>query len=91
MPYYRLYSVDAFDGHITDVRHFDADSDAIAIASIQSDLSGVSRELWNQGRKVADFTPKTLPALKLGAMATLIIPTLGWRWNPLKTHCQLVD
>jgi hypothetical protein len=55
MFYYRLYSLDIMDAHIIDVLDFRADGDAEAIIKVGSPNSGVSRELWNQGRKVMEF------------------------------------
>lgn len=54
MTYYRLYSLDIRDKHIVDIRDFFAEGDAAAIAKIGAP-DGVSRELWNRGRKVMDF------------------------------------
>lgn len=56
LAYYRLYSLDTQDRHIIDVRDFSADGDAAAITKVGAPLLGVSRELWNLGRKVLDFT-----------------------------------
>jgi len=91
VSYYRLYSIDGLTGHITDVSHFNAYSDASAITLVKPDILGVSRELWNRGRKVADFEPRILPAIKLGLIGALVNPSRGWRWNPLESHCQLLD
>ena len=55
MHYYRVYSLDIMDAHIIDVRDFRASGDAAAILKVGPPLSGVSRELWNLGRKVMDF------------------------------------
>ena len=55
MFYYRLYSLDIMDAHIIDVLDFRADGDAEAIIKAGSPNMGVSRELWNQGRKVMEF------------------------------------
>ena len=55
MHYYRLYSLDTTDAHIIDVYDFRADGDAAAILKVGDPLVGVSRELWNLGRKVMDF------------------------------------
>jgi len=54
MHYYRLYSLDNSDDHIIDVRDFRANGDADAILKV-APLCGVTRELWNLGRKVMDF------------------------------------
>jgi hypothetical protein len=55
MFYYRLYSLDLMDAHIIDFLDFRADCDAEAILKVGSPNMGVSRELWNQGRKVMEF------------------------------------
>ena len=55
MAYYRLYSLDLKDVHFTDFVHFEADNDVAAIIAAKIGHFGVSRELWNQGRKVMDF------------------------------------
>lgn len=55
MYYYRLYSLDMSDAHIIDVRDFQAAGDPAAILMVGAPVSGVSRELWNLGRKVMDF------------------------------------
>ena len=55
MYYYRVYSLDPDGCHIIDVQDFRADGDAAAILKVGPPLSGVSRELWNLGRKVMDF------------------------------------
>ena len=55
MHYYRLYSLDLDDHHIIDVHDFRADGDDAAIKKAGAPIVGVSRELWNQGRKVLDL------------------------------------
>jgi hypothetical protein len=55
MAYYRVYSLDLMDRHIIDVHHFEANGDAAAISKVGCAALGVSRELWNLGRKVMDF------------------------------------
>ena len=55
MHYYRLYSLDIKDAHIIDVHDFRADTDVAAILKVGPPVVGVSRELWNLGRKVMDF------------------------------------
>lgn len=56
MHYYRLYSLDIMDAHIVDVRDFRADGDADAILKAGAPILGETRELWNRGRKVMDFS-----------------------------------
>lgn len=55
MAYYRIYSLDRADAHIVDVNDFEAEGDAAAIAKVGPCALGLSRELWNRGRKVMDF------------------------------------
>lgn len=59
MSYYRLYSFDLDDSHIIDVSSFEADSDSAAFLQVLPGEPGVARELWNLGRKVLDFAPRT--------------------------------
>ena len=62
MHYYGLYSLDVSDTHIIDVSDFRADGDAAAILKVGNPVAGVSRELWNLGRKVMGFrTVNALP------------------------------
>lgn len=62
MAYYRLYSLDFRERRFSDVIHFDAECDAAAILTVKPDAFGISRELWNQGRKVMDFARRTAPS-----------------------------
>jgi len=55
MYYYRLYYLDSDDRHIIDVRDFRANGDALAIVKAGVALSGETRELWNQGRRVLEL------------------------------------
>jgi hypothetical protein len=57
MAYYRIYSLDQMGRHFIDVHHFEADGDADAVSKVGLGVLGVSRELWNLGRKVMDFAP----------------------------------
>ncbi len=91
MAYYRLYSLGLCDHHIMDVSAFSADSDPAAILQVMPDLLGVSRELWNQDRKVADFSPRVQSSSQVASsVSSLISGPRRWRWNPLEGHCQLV-
>ena len=77
MNYYRLYSLDNMDSHIVDVRDFRADGDDAAIVKVGGPVSGVSRELWNLGRKVMDFTqqsPSSADSLALASIQAQIMP-----------------
>jgi len=55
MYYYRLYYLDSDDHHIIDVRDFRANGDIAAIAKAGIPLSGETRELWNQSRRVLEL------------------------------------
>lgn len=93
MAYYRLYSLDLRKKHFTDVFHFSADCDASAILEVRPDSLGVSRELWNKGRKVMDFAPRAAPAAHretVSRFSNLIESGGRWKWNPLADHCQAV-
>ena len=92
MAYYRLYSLDARKKHFTDVYHFNSETDASAILEVVPDSSGVSRELWNQGRKVHDFASRSeaLVQRNLQIVPKFAICRDHWRWNPLGGHCQAV-
>lgn len=63
VAYYRLYSMSTEDEHIVDVDQIDADCDGDAILKVKIGDFGVSRELWNCGRKVMDFAPRTADAI----------------------------
>ena len=56
MYYYRLYYLDLEDHHIIDVRDFRANTDAAAIVKAGVPLTGETRELWHQGRRVLEFS-----------------------------------
>ena len=53
--YYRLYYLDLDGHHIIDVRDFRASGDVAAIMEAGVPLSGESRELWNQSRRVLEL------------------------------------
>lgn len=55
MYYYRLYYLDSNDHHIIDVRDFRANGDSLAIVKAGLPLSGETRQLWNQGRRVLEL------------------------------------
>ncbi len=58
MSYYRVYSLCNDGTHFVDFDQFDADGDTAAILKVKIGEVGVSRELWNLGRKVMDFSPR---------------------------------
>ena len=92
MAYYRLYSLDLEDSHIIDVSSFVADSDSSAIREVPRAVPGVSRELWNLGRKVMDFVAPAPMAPdeedEPNRFEKLIGSGAQWRWDPLQGHCQ---
>lgn len=93
MGYYRLYSLDPADEHIIDVAESHADSDSAAVLQVDPSASGTARELWNLGRKIADFPARNRAISPKKSAANLT--RLGeagrwWRWDPLAAHCQLV-
>lgn len=55
MYYYRLYYLDQNDHHIIDVEDFRADTDAAAVVKAGDPREGVSRELWNHGRRILEL------------------------------------
>jgi hypothetical protein len=93
MAYYRLYSLDPEDSHIVDVASFVADSDSAAIREVPRAVPGMSRELWNLGRKVMDFgapAPIAPDDDQPNRFDKLIGSGAGWRWDPLQGNCQVV-
>ena len=54
MYYYRLYYLDS-GAHIVDVRDFRANGDSLAVVKAGIPISGETRELWNQGRRVLEL------------------------------------
>ena len=52
MPYYRLYHLDQFTGHIVRAEELFAADDVAAIYDLQQRQSDHPLELWQQGRKV---------------------------------------
>ena len=52
MPYYRLYFLDRFSGHIDHFREFEADGDEAALAQCEEWREGCPMELWMRSRKV---------------------------------------
>ena len=53
--YYYRYFLDLNDHHIIDVRDFRANTDAAAIVKAGVPRQGISRELWNRGRRVLEL------------------------------------
>ncbi|HKR25297.1 MAG TPA: hypothetical protein VJS15_08570 [Allosphingosinicella sp.] len=52
MPYYRLYHLDPYSGHITGAEEMFAADDVAAIHAIQQRQAEHPFELWQGGRKV---------------------------------------
>jgi hypothetical protein len=52
VPYYRLYFMDRFSGHIDHFREFEADGDDAALASAEAWREDQPMELWNRERKL---------------------------------------
>jgi hypothetical protein len=54
LNYYRLYSLD-HDGHIVDVRAFEAGGDLAAIIAVGEAMPAEHRELWTGTRRVLEL------------------------------------
>ena len=52
MPYYRLYFMDRFNGHIDHFREFEAENDEAALAICEGWQEDRPMELWNGPRKL---------------------------------------
>jgi hypothetical protein len=52
--HYRLYTFGS-DGHVVEVREFQAPTDLAAIIQAGPAKSWARRELWNDGRRVIEF------------------------------------
>lgn len=52
MPYYRLYFMDRFNGHIDHFREFEAEHDDAALAIAERWHEKGPMELWNRERKL---------------------------------------
>ncbi len=52
MPYYRLYFLEGFSGHIDHFREFEADGDDAALARSNAWRERCPMELWAGPRKV---------------------------------------
>ena len=52
MPYYRLYFMDRYSGHIDHFREFEAETDDAAMDVSETWRDGRPMELWNLGRKL---------------------------------------
>jgi len=60
MPYYRLYFMDRFSGHIDHVREFEADDDVDALAVAEDWREGRPMELWYLNRKLKHWDTESL-------------------------------
>ena len=52
VPYYRLYFMDRYSGHIDHFREFEAETDDAAMNVSETWRDGRPMELWNLGRKL---------------------------------------
>ena len=52
VPYYRLYFMDRYSGHIDHFREFEAETDDAAMDVSETWSDGRPMELWNLGRKL---------------------------------------
>ena len=57
MPYYRLYHLDPFTGHIRTAEELFAADDVGAMYEVQQRRSDHPLELWERGRKVGRTDP----------------------------------
>lgn len=60
MPYYRLYFMDRYSGHIDHVREFEADDDVGALAVAEGWREGRPMELWHLNRKLKHWDTESL-------------------------------
>lgn len=61
MPYYRVYFMDRSSGHIDHFREFQADDDALAVASAEGWRTAQPMELWNRHRKLKHWDEQLFP------------------------------
>lgn len=60
MPYYRLYVMDRFSGHIDHFREFEAEADDAALSIAEGWRDGRPMELWDRGRKLKRWETEPL-------------------------------
>ena len=61
MPYYRLYFMDRFSGHIDHFREFEAEDDEGALVIAEGWHEDRPMELWNRQRKLKHWDEARLP------------------------------
>ena len=61
MPYYRLYFLDGFSGHIDHFREFEAEDDDAAMKIAERWREDRAMELWNRDRKLKRWERPVLP------------------------------
>ena len=61
MPYYRLYFLDGFTGHIDHFREFEAEDDHAAMNIAERWREDRAMELWNRDRKLKRWERPILP------------------------------
>ena len=62
MPYYRLYHLDPYTGHIDNAEDLFAADDVAAVSELQQRDSDHPLELWDRGRKVTRIDARPWPA-----------------------------
>jgi hypothetical protein len=61
VPYYRLYFMDGFSGHIDHFREFEAVDDAAALSVAEQWREDRPMELWNRERKLKHWDAPASP------------------------------
>nr|NUR36779.1 hypothetical protein [Sphingomonas sp.] len=61
MPYYRLYFLDGFTGHIDHFREFEAEDDEAAVRVAERWREDRAMDLWNRERKLKRWERPALP------------------------------
>ena len=60
LPYYRLYFMDRFSGHIDHVREFEADDDSAAMTVAEGWREACAMELWQLQHKLKRWEAEPL-------------------------------
>ena len=60
MPYYRLYFMDRYSGHIDHFREFEAEDDRAALSAADRLHEGQPMELWNRHRKLKHWDSRPI-------------------------------
>ena len=61
MPYYRLYFMDRFNGHIDHFREFEAENDETALTISEGWQEDRPMELWSGQRKLKHWDEASYP------------------------------